>query len=211
MSVPDLPTTSTDRHLSMHADTHLPAEGQRPDRAEATTPASGQAADTRDATADRERPPRVWREADLPQNRGHEVVPRTRSELAARAVNILIASTALLVLSPLLVVVGILIKLTSPGPIIYRQTRIGLNRRSRPATPALYDRRLGNLGGQAFTIYKVRSMCVDAERGTGAVWAQKRDARVTPLGAFMRKTRIDEIPQLLNVLKGDMSIVGPRP
>ena len=211
MSAPDLPTTPTDRHLSMHADTHLPAEGQRPDRGDATSSSTGHVADARDVAADRERPSRVWHDADVPQNRGHEVVPRSRSELAARAVNILIASVALLVLSPLLVVLGVLIKLTSPGPIIYRQTRIGLNRRTRPATPALYDRRLGNLGGQAFTIYKFRSMCVDAERGTGAVWAQKRDARVTPLGAFMRKTRLDEIPQLLNVLKGDMSIVGPRP
>lgn len=138
-------------------------------------------------------------------------MPRTRSELAARALNIAIASIALLILSPLLLVVGILVKITSPGPIIYRQTRIGLNRRNRTPAAALYDRRLSNLGGRAFTIYKFRTMRVDAERGTGAVWARKGDSRVTPIGGFMRKTRLDEIPQLVNVLMGDMSIVGPRP
>ena len=196
----------------MHADPHLPSETPRPGRSVDITDSPSHADAARDARGDRERPPQVWRKADLPPDgAASEIVPRSRSELAARALNVLIASVALLVLSPLLVVVGILVKLTSPGPIIYRQIRVGLNRRTRPSSPTLYDRRAIDLGGEVFTIYKFRSMRADAEKGTGAVWARKGDSRVTPLGAFMRKTRLDEIPQLFNVLKGDMSIVGPRP
>jgi lipopolysaccharide/colanic/teichoic acid biosynthesis glycosyltransferase len=141
-----------------------------------------------------------------------QLVARARSEIAARALNVVIASTALLVLSPLLVVLGLLVKLTSPGPIIYRQIRIGLNRRTNPTgPPRLYDRRSIDLGGAVFTMYKFRSMRVDAEKHTGAIWAKQGDVRVTPLGRIMRKMRLDELPQLVNVITGDMSIVGPRP
>jgi lipopolysaccharide/colanic/teichoic acid biosynthesis glycosyltransferase len=166
-----------------------------------------------DATADRERRAPVWRD-DVQRRWSGEtaIVPSARSEVAARTLNLVIATIALIVLSPLLVVIGLLVKLTSPGPIVYRQIRIGLNRRtSSGSDPALYDRRSTDLGGAVFTMYKFRSMRVDAERKTGAVWAQKRDARVTPVGRFLRATRLDELPQLVNVLKGDMSIVGPRP
>jgi lipopolysaccharide/colanic/teichoic acid biosynthesis glycosyltransferase len=110
-----------------------------------------------------------------------------------------------------MVVVAIAIKLTSPGPIFYRQTRIGVDRRRRRPESALYDRRARDLGGAPFAIYKFRSMRSDAERTTGAVWAAKGDPRVTLVGRFIRKTRLDELPQLLNVIKGDMNIVGPRP
>jgi lipopolysaccharide/colanic/teichoic acid biosynthesis glycosyltransferase len=72
-------------------------------------------------------------------------------------------------------------------------------------------RREQNSGGQLFTIYKFRTMRVDAENGSGAVWAQQQDPRVTPIGGFLRQYRLDELPQLLNVLKGEMNIVGPRP
>lgn len=106
--------------------------------------------------------------------------------------SIVIASLALVAASPVLLLAAILIKLTSPGAVIYRQTRVGLN-------------------GRTFSLYKLRSMRCDAEASTGAVWAQKNDPRVTPLGRFLRKSRIDELPQLLNVLKGEMTIVGPRP
>jgi lipopolysaccharide/colanic/teichoic acid biosynthesis glycosyltransferase len=140
------------------------------------------------------------------------VVARPRSEFAERVLNVAIASIALVLLSPLLLLLGVLVKLTSPGPIIYRQIRIGLNRRTHPSgPPRLYDRRSIDLGGAVFTMYKFRSMRSDAEKHTGAVWARKGDARVTPLGRVMRATRLDELPQLVNVLKGDMSIVGPRP
>lgn len=139
--------------------------------------------------------------------------PRPRSELVCRVANVIIASVALVIAAPFLLVVAAIIKCTSRGPILYRQTRVGLDRRTRHWSQnyTLYDRRLRDVGGRAFTIYKFRTMCVDAEAGVGAVWATQRDPRVTPVGRFLRKTRIDEIPQLWNVIRGDMNIVGPRP
>ena len=148
--------------------------------------------------------------ADAPVRR--DVQPRDRSELVNRIANVAIAGIALLVLSPVLLLVALLVKLTSRGPIFYMQTRVGEDRRwRRPASQSAYDRRVRDIGGRAFMIYKFRSMFTDAETRSGAVWATKGDPRVTPLGRFMRKTRLDEIPQLLNVIKGDMNIVGPRP
>jgi lipopolysaccharide/colanic/teichoic acid biosynthesis glycosyltransferase len=109
-----------------------------------------------------------------------------------RAMDILISLIGLTMCSPILLLTGLLIQLTSRGPVIYKQERVGKF-------------------GKVFKIYKLRTMCIDAEKNTGAVWAKKDDPRVTPLGRILRKTHIDEIPQLLNVLKGEMSIVGPRP
>ncbi|WP_396627689.1 sugar transferase, partial [Luteitalea sp.] len=86
----------------------------------------------------------------------------------------------------------IAVRMTSHGPALYHQERVGQH-------------------GRTFTVHKFRSMRSDAEAATGAVWAQRNDSRVTPVGAFLRKTRLDEIPQLWNVLKGEMSLVGPRP
>jgi exopolysaccharide biosynthesis polyprenyl glycosylphosphotransferase len=103
-----------------------------------------------------------------------------------------IALIGLILTAPLIAIAAVLIKLTSPGPVFYRQTRVGLN-------------------GKTFEVYKLRSMRQDAEAGTGAVWASQNDPRVTPIGRLLRKTRIDELPQFWNVLRGDMSIVGPRP
>ena len=139
-----------------------------------------------------------------------QVLPAVRSEALNRAVNMLIAAVALLVLAPLCVLVALAVKLTSRGPVFYTQTRVGLDRRAAPdAVPD--DRRVEDLGGQPFTILKFRSMRVDAEVGGQAVWATKADPRVTPVGRFIRATRLDEIPQLINVLRGEMNIVGPRP
>jgi len=87
---------------------------------------------------------------------------------------------------------------------------VGLDRR-RSKTTSLYDRRARNLGGRPFMIYKFRTMRVDAESARGAVWASKGDSRVTRVGQIMRKYRIDELPQLINVIRGEMNIVGPRP
>ncbi len=109
-----------------------------------------------------------------------------------RLMDIVLSLTGLVVTSPILLFGSILIKLDSPGAVVYRQKRVGKN-------------------GKIFTIYKLRSMTQNAEKGVGAVWAKKNDARVTTIGRILRKSRIDEIPQLLNVLRGDMSIVGPRP
>jgi lipopolysaccharide/colanic/teichoic acid biosynthesis glycosyltransferase len=138
------------------------------------------------------------------------VVPRTRSERINRVINIVLASVAIVLLSPVFLLVALAVWLTSPGSVLYTQDRVGIDRRSRRAL-ALYDRRASDHGGSVFTIYKFRSMRCDAETHSGAVWATKNDPRVTPVGRFLRKTRLDELPQLFNVVKGDMNIVGPRP
>ncbi|MCC2930949.1 sugar transferase [Bacillus sp. LBG-1-113] len=108
-----------------------------------------------------------------------------------RVMDIWFALIGLVVALPIIVVFSILICLETPGPAIYTQERVGK-------------------GGKPFKLYKLRSMKIDAEK-SGAVWAQKQDPRVTRIGAFIRRTRIDELPQLFNVLKGDMSMIGPRP
>ncbi|HEU5169930.1 MAG TPA: sugar transferase, partial [Gemmatimonadales bacterium] len=126
------------------------------------------------------------------------------------AVNLLLALLALLLLAPVMLVVALLVRLTSRGPALYTQTRVGLDRRrGRPFRDN--HRRALDLGGQPFTIYKFRTMYANAERDTGPVWASQADPRVTPVGRFLRQYRLDELPQLLNVLKGEMNIVGPRP
>jgi Undecaprenyl-phosphate glucose phosphotransferase len=109
-----------------------------------------------------------------------------------RGFDIVFSLLFLIVSAPIMAVLALLIKLTSPGPVLYNQKRMGLD-------------------GHLFNMYKFRSMHVDAERQTGPIWAKKRDSRRTRLGAFMRSTSLDEFPQLVNVLKGDMSLVGPRP
>jgi lipopolysaccharide/colanic/teichoic acid biosynthesis glycosyltransferase len=212
-----------------------------------------------------------------------------RGEIAIRALNVAIAAVLLVLLSPVLLLITAAVKLTSRGPVFYKQVRVGLDRRRyRSLTPldrrqrgerrairpdadgrrvrvstvpverrdggdrrtgvpdrrvqqvpvenerrsgldrrhehrtaagdrrkrianARHDRRQWNLCGRMFTMYKFRTMRLDAESGTGAVWARQDDPRVTPIGGFLRACRLDELPQLYNVLKGDMNIVGPRP
>jgi lipopolysaccharide/colanic/teichoic acid biosynthesis glycosyltransferase len=138
------------------------------------------------------------------------VVPRSRSDSVNRAFNVVLAATGLFITLPLLIIIGILVKMSSRGPILYAQTRVGLDRRWR-RTLAMHDRRVRDLGGAVFTIYKFRTMRVDAEAKSGAVWAKENDPRVTPLGKYLRILRLDELPQLWNILRGDMNIVGPRP
>jgi lipopolysaccharide/colanic/teichoic acid biosynthesis glycosyltransferase len=133
-----------------------------------------------------------------------------RQELLSRAVNVLLALVALILLFPLLLVLALVVWLTSPGPILYTQVRVGLDRRI-PIDPNQNHRRQRDIGGLPFTMYKFRTMRVDAENGSGAVWAQQRDPRVTSIGRLLRQYRLDELPQLINVLKGEMNIVGPRP
>jgi Undecaprenyl-phosphate glucose phosphotransferase len=111
---------------------------------------------------------------------------------AKRVTDIVVASVALLVLSPLLLLLALLIKLTSPGPVLYAQERMGLD-------------------GRTFQMLKFRSMKLDAEAATGAVWAREVDDRRTLFGTILRRTSLDELPQLWNVLCGEMSLVGPRP
>lgn len=112
-------------------------------------------------------------------------------DMYQRVLDIVLSVIGLLIGIPLMVIFGILIKVEDNGPITYKQERLGK-------------------GGKRFYIYKLRSMRTDAEK-FGAQWAEKDDPRITKVGKFIRKTRIDEIPQLFNILKGDMSIIGPRP
>lgn len=140
---------------------------------------------------------------------GAQIYPRERSEVLSRAVNVVIAVVALVVMAPVMLLVALAVRLTSKGPIIYSQVRVGVDRRYR--SKSTYDRRGFDYGGRPFTMYKFRTMKVDAEANGQAVWAQKNDPRTTSIGKFLRKTRLDELPQLWNVIVGDMNIVGPRP
>jgi lipopolysaccharide/colanic/teichoic acid biosynthesis glycosyltransferase len=126
-----------------------------------------------------------------------------------RGLNFCLALLALICVLPILLVIALAVKLSSRGPVFYTQERVGLDRR-QPGDGA-DQRRLRDLGGRPFTIYKFRTMRVDAERESGAVWAQREDPRVTPVGRLLRQYRLDELPQLLNVVRGEMNIVGPRP
>ena len=136
--------------------------------------------------------------------------PRPRSEVASRLVNGVLAVAMLLVAAPVVLLTAALVWLTSHGPVLYTQTRVGLDRRWNRSS-SLQERRREDLGGVPFTIFKFRSMRADAELNGQAVWAAANDSRVTPIGRFLRKSRIDELPQLFNVLAGEMNIVGPRP
>lgn len=114
------------------------------------------------------------------------------SKFFKRFIDIVISFTVLIILSPIFLIVSILIKLDSPGPIIFKQERIGLK-------------------GKVFNIYKFRSMCVGAEKTGSGVYSGKGDSRVTKIGKFIRATSVDELPQVINILSGDMSLIGPRP
>jgi sugar transferase (PEP-CTERM system associated) len=118
--------------------------------------------------------------------------PRKSSLLWHSVYSIPIAAILLVLSAPIMLVVAIAVRLTSPGPVLHRQIRVGLN-------------------DSIFPVLKFRSMYVNAEALTGPVWAQKDDPRVTPVGKWLRRLRLDELPQLFNVLKGEMSLVGPRP
>ena len=147
------------------------------------------------------------------------------SRLCKRIMDVSVASIALVLLSPLLLLTAGLVKLTSSGPIVFCQERVGLNLRGKKKTDRRQvedvvhegverrsgqDRRNDAHYGKPFVLFKFRTMRIDAEIN-GAQFAQKNDPRVTPIGRFLRKTRIDELPQLYNVLRGEMSLVGPRP
>ena len=138
-----------------------------------------------------------------------DVTPRERSEAVSRAVNFVVAAVAIVLLLPLIALIAALIKLTSRGPALYSQTRVGMDRRCR--SKETVDSRAHNYGGRLFQMYKFRTMRTDAESDGRAVWARKDDPRVTALGRVLRTTRLDELPQLYNVLRGEMNIVGPRP
>ncbi|MEO5924508.1 MAG: sugar transferase [Bryobacteraceae bacterium] len=118
--------------------------------------------------------------------------PNHFAEQLQAVYSIVLAAFGFLITLPIMLLVGVAVKVTSTGPVLFRQTRVGKNKR-------------------LFVLYKFRSMRVDAEAKTGAVWATKNDPRITPIGGILRKLRLDELPQFINVIRGDMSLVGPRP
>ncbi len=120
------------------------------------------------------------------------LVIRKRFILVKEVVDRLVAMAGLLIFLPVLAIIGLIIKLGSKGPVFYMQERVGKD-------------------GKTFGIIKLRTMVSDAEAATGPVWASANDPRITPFGRFLRKSHLDEVPQLINVIKGEMSIVGPRP
>lgn len=127
----------------------------------------------------------------LLQTEGFSLNTRGSLRRLKRVFDVLVSSAALVLASPLMLAAAVAVRLESPGPVIYKQSRVGLREKE-------------------FMVYKFRSMRADAEKN-GAVWASANDSRVTRVGKIMRKTRVDELPQLWNVLKGDMSFIGPRP
>ena len=118
--------------------------------------------------------------------------PLSMWRFGKRGIDLLFSALFLLVISPLMAIIALLVKASSPGPVFYRQERMGLN-------------------GKTFEMLKFRSMPVAAEQTSGPVWATKGEDRATPIGKFLRRTSLDELPQFINVLRGEMSIVGPRP
>ncbi len=129
-------------------------------------------------------------------------------EGARRLVNVLVAAIGLVVAAPVMLLIAIAVKLSSRGPVFYTQTRIGLDLRTSNGGN---HRRRVDLGGRPFKLYKFRTMRVADDRDPAQVWASQDDPRVTPIGKFLRVTRLDELPQLWNVLLGQMNVVGPRP
>jgi len=120
------------------------------------------------------------------------LVLRRRFILLKDVLDRVLAVVGLVIFLPLLALLAVTIKLTSSGPVFFVQKRVGKD-------------------GRAFGIIKLRTMVIDAEQATGPIWAQENDPRITPIGRFLRASHFDEVPQLLNVIRGEMSIVGPRP
>jgi Undecaprenyl-phosphate glucose phosphotransferase len=122
----------------------------------------------------------------------HDVPLRGFNSVLKRAIDVGLSGLGLIALTPVLAVLALIVRLSSPGPAFFRQERMGLD-------------------GRSFWVWKFRSMYDEAERETGPIWAREDDPRCTPVGRFLRRSNLDEIPQLWNVFTGDMSLVGPRP
>ncbi len=143
------------------------------------------------------------------------------NRIVKRTLDIVGATVGMLISLPIVLVVLMFIKLDSRGPVFYTQMRIGVNRRKKSRrycqradindNRRCQDRRKVDYLGKPFKVIKFRTMVHDAERQSGPVWATRNDPRITRFGSFLRRTRLDEVPQFFNVLKGDMSLVGPRP
>jgi len=162
-----------------------------------------------------------WKTPGPAREHGIPIGPdRPAVRLLRRTADIWFSSAALLLLTPVFLVIAVAIKTTSHGPVLHRQTRVGLNRRREPRRvstepsggPDRRRRTRRNLRnhGQPFRIVKFRTMIVNAEED-GPQWSSDDDDRITPVGRILRVTRLDETPQFWNVLRGDMSLIGPRP
>lgn len=136
--------------------------------------------------------------------------PIDRERPGRRVLNVLAAAVGLVLTLPLMLLIAALIKLISPGPVLFIQARVGLDRRALSRAGGNTRRRLDQ-GGVPFNMYKFRTMYVASEADDRQVWARPDDERVTPFGRVLRRFRLDELPQLFNVLRGDMNLVGPRP
>lgn len=152
--------------------------------------------------------PALYREVNECERALTDAPPDTH--LSTRVFNVIVAIVGLIIAAPLFLLIAIAIKLTSRGPVFYTQTRIGLDKRwiNRGSE---HDSRKCDVGGRPFTMYKFRTMIVNAEQNGQEVWAAKDDPRITPVGRLLRRTRLDELPQLVNVVQGSMNVVGPRP
>jgi lipopolysaccharide/colanic/teichoic acid biosynthesis glycosyltransferase len=157
---------------------------------------------------------------DLIKERLASGIKKVLNENFKRLLDIMLSTIGICIFLPFFILIPIIIRLDSKGPVLYKQLRVGKNRRrgddwnSRllyQATLHSFDRRKTNLHGQPFFLYKFRSMYQDAEFRTGPVWASRNDPRITRIGRILRATHLDELPQFFNVLKGEMSLVGPRP
>lgn len=165
------------------------------------------------STADRLRHTTAERALPHSRTRPRLVVVRAQAtqgprDTARRVLNVAVALIGLILLAPLMIAIALVVKLTSPGPVLYRQVRVGLDRRQGDG--GNWRRRV-DYGGKLFTIYKFRTMYQRPATGDAQVWATRNDPRVTAVGRVLRKYRLDELPQLINVLRGDMNVVGPRP
>jgi lipopolysaccharide/colanic/teichoic acid biosynthesis glycosyltransferase len=137
-------------------------------------------------------------------------------ERQTRALNLTVALAGIVLTAPIMLVIGLLVKLSSPGPVLFTQTRVGVDQRlgrdrRRNGRAGAAGRRRRDRGGRIFTIFKFRTMTATRTKDPQQIWARTDDPRITRVGAVLRKYRLDELPQLFNVLKGDMNVVGPRP
>jgi lipopolysaccharide/colanic/teichoic acid biosynthesis glycosyltransferase len=139
---------------------------------------------------------------------GLEHVSHAPPDVSRRVLSVAVAAIGLVLAAPVMLAVAVAVKLTSPGPVIFKQKRVGIDRRWRSGGS---HRRARDVGGEPFTIFKFRTMTVAQPGDAAEVWATPDDPRITPLGGVLRKYRLDELPQLWNVIIGDMNVVGPRP
>jgi lipopolysaccharide/colanic/teichoic acid biosynthesis glycosyltransferase len=136
---------------------------------------------------------------------------RWLGECCIRPLNLLVAGILIVLAAPAMVLIAFAVRVTSHGPVLYRQRRVGHDRRRRAAAAPGYERRSEDAGGRVFTMRKFRTMYDQGPEPLDEVRASPGDPRITRVGSFLRQHRLDELPQLFNVLGGDMNVVGPRP